>query len=318
MNTPVHKVVIIGSGPAGYTAGIYAARANMKPVIITGLEQGGQLTTTTDVDNWPGDHTGLQGPDLMQRMLEHAKKFEAEIIFDTIKSVDFTSKPHVLTGEYGQYYAHSVIIATGAKAKMLGIPSETTFWGKGVSTCATCDGFFYKNQKVFVIGGGNTAVEEALYLANIAKEVVLVHRRDTLRAEKMLAARLIEKSKQGNVTILWDSVLEEIVGNDSGVTGVRIRNVHDNQIADHDCLGVFIAIGHSPNTDVFTGAVDMRDGYISIKSGSQGDATATSAPGVFAAGDVADSVYRQAITSAGSGCMAALDAEKYVDGLEQT
>jgi len=316
MNTPVHKVIIIGSGPAGYTAGIYAARANMKPVIITGLEQGGQLTTTTDVDNWPGDHTGLQGPELMQRMLEHAKKFEAEIIFDTIKSVDFTSKPHVLTGEYGQYYAHSVIIATGAKAKMLGLPSEETFWGKGVSTCATCDGFFYKNQKVFVIGGGNTAVEEALYLSNIAKEVVLVHRRDTLRAEKMLAARLIEKSKQGNVTILWDSVLEEIVGNDSGVTGVRIRNVDNNHIMDHDCLGVFIAIGHSPNTDVFTGAVDMRDGYISINSGSQGDATATSAPGVFAAGDVADSVYRQAITSAGAGCMAALDAEKYVDGLE--
>ena len=318
MNTPIHKVVIIGSGPAGYTAGIYAARANMKPVIITGVEQGGQLTTTTDVDNWPGDHTGLQGPALMERMLEHAKKFEAEIIFDTIKSVDFSVKPHVLTGEYGQYLAHAVIIATGAKARMLGLPSEETFWGKGVSTCATCDGFFYKNQKVFVIGGGNTAVEEALYLSNIAKEVVLVHRRDTLRAEKMLAARLIEKSEHGNVTILWDSVLEEIVGDDSGVTGVRIRSVHDNTIERHDCLGVFIAIGHLPNTSVFTGAVAMRDGYITVNSGSQGDVTATSIPGVFAAGDVADSVYRQAITSAGSGCMAALDAEKYVDSLESS
>jgi len=318
MTDKIHNVVIIGSGPAGYTAGIYASRANMQPVIITGVEQGGQLTTTTDVDNWPGDHTGLQGPELMQRMLEHAKKFNAEIIFDNIKDVDFSVKPFRLNGEYNQYLAHSVIIATGAKAQMLGLPSETDFFGRGVSTCATCDGFFYKNKKVFVIGGGNTAVEEALYLSNIAKEVVLVHRRDELRAEKILASRLVEKSKTGNVTIMWDSVLEEVVGDDSGVTGVRIKSLKTNETAEHDCLGVFIAIGHKPNTSIFKGKVLMGDdGYIKIKSGLNGEATATSVNGVFAAGDVADSVYRQAITSAGAGCMAALDAEKYVDSLHK-
>ncbi|MBT4885397.1 MAG: FAD-dependent oxidoreductase, partial [Legionellales bacterium] len=260
--------------------------------------------------------TGLQGPELMQRMLDHAKKFNAEIIFDNIKEVDFTVKPFKLIGEYNEYLAHSVIIATGAKSQMLGLPSETEFFGKGVSTCATCDGFFYKNKKVFVIGGGNTAVEEALYLSNIAKEVVLVHRRDELRAEKILASRLIEKSKVGNVTIIWDSILEEVVGDDTGVTGVRIKNLKTNETDTHDCLGVFIAIGHKPNTAIFKEKVAMGDdGYIKIKSGLNGDATATSVDGVFAAGDVADSVYRQAITSAGAGCMAALDAEKYVDSL---
>jgi thioredoxin reductase (NADPH) len=316
MSAKVHKVIIIGSGPAGYTAGIYASRANMQPVIITGIEQGGQLTTTTDVDNWPGDHTGLQGPDLMKRMLEHAEKFNAEIIFDEIKEVDFSTKPLKLTGEYNTYLSHSVIIATGAKAKMLGLDSEQDFFGKGVSTCATCDGFFYKNKKVFVIGGGNTAVEEALYLSNIASEVVLVHRRDTLRAEKMLADRLIEKSKNGNVKIIWNSVLDEVTGDQSGVTGVNIKDVNSNEVSKHDCLGVFIAIGHKPNTGIFTNKLDMNEGYIKINSGLSGDVTATSVPGVFAAGDVADSVYRQAITSAGFGCMAALDAEKYVDSIE--
>ncbi|MEE3003427.1 MAG: thioredoxin-disulfide reductase [Pseudomonadota bacterium] len=316
MTKKIHKVIIIGSGPAGYTAGIYASRANMQPIIITGMEQGGQLTTTTDVDNWPGDHSGLQGPDLMQRMLDHAKKFNAEVVFDQIKDVDFSSKPFTLTGEYDTYRAHSVIIATGAKAKMLGIPSEAEFFGKGVSTCATCDGFFYKGKKVFVIGGGNTAVEEALYLSNIASEVVLVHRRDQLRAEKMLASRVIEKSKTANVTILWDSVLDEILGDESGVTGIRIKNTKTDALVEHDCLGVFIAIGHKPNTDLFQGKLDMRDGYIQINSGLAGEVTATNIPGVFAAGDVADSVYRQAITSAGFGCMAALDAEKYVDSIE--
>ena len=315
MSDQVHKVIIIGSGPAGYTAGIYASRANMKPLIITGLEQGGQLTTTTDVDNWPGDHTGLQGPDLMQRMLQHAEKFNAEVVFDYIKDVDFTSKPIKLIGEYKTYLTHSVIIATGAKAKLLGIESETEFFGKGVSTCATCDGFFYKNKEVFVIGGGNTAVEEALYLSNIASRVTLVHRRDSLRAEKMLADRLLEKSKNGNVRILWNSVLEEVTGDKTGVTGARIKDVNTGTISDYDCLGMFIAIGHKPNTDVFVDKVLMNDGYIQIKSGLNGEVTATSAPGVFAAGDVADSVYRQAITSAGFGCMAALDAEKYVDSI---
>lgn len=316
MSDTIHKVIIIGSGPAGYTAGIYASRANMKPLIITGLEQGGQLTTTTDVDNWPGDHTGLQGPDLMQRMLKHAEKFEAEIVFDYIKDVDFTSKPIKLIGEYNNYQTHSVIIATGAKAKMLGLESETEYFGKGVSTCATCDGFFYKNKEVFVIGGGNTAVEEALYLSNIASRVTLVHRRDTLRAEKMLADRLLEKSKSGNVRILWNSVLDEVTGDTSGVTGVNIKNIDTDKVDSYETLGVFIAIGHKPNTDVFTNKVAMNDGYIKINSGLNGDVTATSAPGVFAAGDVADSVYRQAITSAGFGCMAALDAEKYVDSLK--
>ena len=315
MSDQVHKVIIIGSGPAGYTAGIYASRANMKPLIITGLEQGGQLTTTTDVDNWPGDHSGLQGPDLMQRMLQHAEKFNAEVVFDYIKDVDFTSKPIKLIGEYKTYLTHSVIIATGAKAKLLGIESETEFFGKGVSTCATCDGFFYKNKEVFVIGGGNTAVEEALYLSNIASRVTLVHRRDSLRAEKMLADRLLEKSKNGNVRILWNSVLEEVTGDKTGVTGARIKDVNTGTISDYDCLGMFIAIGHKPNTDVFVDKVLMNDGYIQIKSGLNGEVTATSAPGVFAAGDVADSVYRQAITSAGFGCMAALDAEKYVDSI---
>ena len=317
MSEQIHKVIIIGSGPAGYTAGIYASRANMKPLIITGLEQGGQLTTTTDVDNWPGDHTGLQGPDLMQRMLQHAEKFNAEVVFDYIKDVDFTTKPIKLIGEYKTYLTHSVIIATGAKAKLLGIESETEFFGKGVSTCATCDGFFYKNKEVFVIGGGNTAVEEALYLSNIASRVTLVHRRDTLRAEKMLADRLLEKSKNGNVRIIWNSVLEEVTGDKTGVTGAKIKDVNTGTVSDYDCLGMFIAIGHKPNTDVFVDKVIMNDGYIQIKSGLNGEVTATSAPGVFAAGDVADSVYRQAITSAGFGCMAALDAEKYVDSITE-
>ena len=316
--TQKQKVTIIGSGPAGYAAAIYAARANMSPIIITGIEQGGQLTTTTDVDNWPGDFDNLQGPDLMNRMLQHAEKFSTKIIQDTVQSVDFTSKPLVLHGEKAIYTSDAVIIATGAKPKMLGLPTEQTFWGKGVSTCATCDGFFYRGKRVFVIGGGNTAVEEALYLSNIAEEVYLVHRRDALRAEKMLAERLIEKSKSGNVTIVWDHVLEEILGDAVGVTGVRLKHVQSDIAQDIACHGVFIAIGHKPNTDIFEGHVDMRDGYIKVHSGLDGNATATSVSGVFAAGDVSDSVYRQAITSAGAGCMAALDAEKYVDALEST
>ncbi|MEM7612382.1 MAG: thioredoxin-disulfide reductase [Pseudomonadota bacterium] len=309
------KTVILGSGPAGYSAAVYAARANLKPVLITGAEVGGQLTTTTDVDNWPGDVEGLQGPALMERMKAHAERFDTEIVFDHIDSVDLSSRPFVLRGSDAEYSADSLIISTGASAKYLGLPSEQAFMGKGVSACATCDGFFYRNQRVAVIGGGNTAVEEALYLSNIAKEVVLVHRRDKLRAEKILQDRLLDKAKNGNVTIHWDHELQEVLGDESGVTGMRIKHVSSGETQDIDLHGVFIAIGHKPNTDIFAGQLDMKNGYITIKSGLAGGATATSVPGVFAAGDVADQVYRQAITSAGFGCMAALDAEKFIDEL---
>ena len=309
------KTVILGSGPAGYSAAVYAARANLKPVLITGAEVGGQLTTTTDVDNWPGDVEGLQGPALMERMKAHAERFDTEIVFDHIDSVDLSSRPFVLRGSDAEYSADSLIISTGASAKYLGLPSEQAFMGKGVSACATCDGFFYRNQRVAVIGGGNTAVEEALYLSNIAKEVVLVHRRDKLRAEKILQDRLLDKAKNGNVTIHWDHELQEVLGDESGVTGMRIKHVSSGETQDIDLHGVVIAIGHKPNTDIFAGQLDMKNGYITIKSGLAGGATATSVPGVFAAGDVADQVYRQAITSAGFGCMAALDAEKFIDEL---
>ncbi|MEL7297502.1 MAG: thioredoxin-disulfide reductase [Pseudomonadota bacterium] len=307
--------VILGSGPAGYSAAVYAARANLKPMLITGTEIGGQLTTTTDVDNWPGDVEGLQGPALMERMKAHAERFDTKIVLDHIESVDFSSRPFVLRGGSTEYTADSVIIATGASAKYLGLPSEQAFMGKGVSACATCDGFFYRGRRVAVIGGGNTAVEEALYLSNIASEVVLVHRRDSLRAEKILQDKLFEKEKNGNVTIHWDHTLDEVLGDDSGVTGMRIRGVKTDETLDIDVHGVFIAIGHKPNTDIFAGQLDMNHGYIIIQSGLNGGATATSVPGVFAAGDVADQVYRQAITSAGFGCMAALDAEKFIDGI---
>jgi len=310
------RFLVIGSGPAGYTAAIYGARANLHPVLITGLEQGGQLTTTTEVENWPGDAEGLQGPDLMQRMLEHAERFDTEVIFDHIHTADLGQRPFRLEGDSGVYTADAVVIATGASAKYLGLPSEEAFKGKGVSACATCDGFFYRGRKVAVIGGGNTAVEEALYLSNIASEVVLVHRRAELRAEKILQDRLFDRQNNGNVTILWDSVLEEVLGDDSGVTGMRVRNVITEEESRVELAGVFIAVGHAPNTGIFEGQLDMGGGYIKIRSGIEGYATATSVPGVFAAGDVADHVYRQAITSAGFGCMAALDAERWLD--EQT
>ncbi len=309
------KTVILGSGPAGYSAAVYAARANLSPMLITGIEVGGQLTTTTDVDNWPGDVEGLQGPALMERMKAHAERFDTQIVYDHIDTVDLEQRPFVLTGSSGQYTADSLIIATGASAKYLGLPSEEAFMGKGVSACATCDGFFYRGKRVAVIGGGNTAVEEALYLSNIASEVVLVHRRDALRAEKILQDRLFEREKNGNVTIHWDHTLEEVLGDDAGVTGMRIRHVKTEETTDIDLHGVFIAIGHQPNTGIFEGQLDMNGGYIIINSGLGGNATETSVPGVFAAGDVADQVYRQAITSAGFGCMAALDAEKYIDEL---
>ena len=308
------KTIILGSGPAGYAAAVYAARANLKPVLITGAEVGGQLTTTTDVDNWPGDVEGLQGPALMERMKAHAERFDTEIVYDHIDRVDLEQRPFVLTGT-GEYSADSLIIATGASAKYLGLPSEQAFMGKGVSACATCDGFFYRGQRVAVIGGGNTAVEEALYLSNIASEVILVHRRDSLRAEKILQDRLFEKERTGNVTIRWNHVLEEVLGDESGVTGMRLKSVPSGETETHELHGVFIAIGHQPNTGIFEGQLDMANGYIRIQSGLDGGATATSVPGVFAAGDVADQVYRQAITSAGFGCMAALDAEKYIDEL---
>ena len=307
------RVVILGSGPAGYSAAVYAARANLKPVLITGVEMGGQLTTTTDVDNWPGDVEGLQGPDLMERMRRHAERFETEVIFDHIHQVDLGARPFNMQGGSGSYSCDALIIATGASARYLGLPSEQAYMGKGVSACATCDGFFYKGQKVAVIGGGNTAVEEALYLSNIASEVILVHRRDKLRAEKMLQDRLFEKQQTGNLTILWDNVLEQVEGDDSGVTGIRINNVKSDEKTDLELKGVFIAIGHNPNTEIFAGQLEMNDGYIVINSGLGGNATATSVPGVFAAGDVSDQVYRQAVTSAGFGCMAALDAEKFLD-----
>ncbi len=311
------RVLILGSGPAGYSAAVYAARANLDPVIVTGVEQGGQLMTTTDVDNWPGDVEGLQGPELMDRMLRHAQRYDTEIINDHIHTADLSSRPFRLDGDYGSYTCDALIIATGATAQYLGLPSEETFKGRGVSACATCDGFFYRGKDVAVIGGGNTAVEEALYLSNLASKVTLVHRRDALRAEKILQDRLFEREKEGKVDIQWNHVLDEVLGDDTGVTGIRIRNTTDElPTRDISLSGVFIAIGHKPNTGLFEGQVDMRNGYIVVKSGIDGDATATSVPGVFAAGDVADHVYRQAITSAGAGCMAALDAEKFLDALE--
>jgi thioredoxin reductase (NADPH) len=307
------RLIILGSGPAGYTAAVYAARANLKPVLITGMTMGGQLTTTTDVDNWPGDVEGLQGPALMDRMREHAERFNTEIIFDHINKVDFSQRPFRLWGDSVEYSCDALIIATGASAQYLGLPSEEAFMGKGVSACATCDGFFYRGRKVAVIGGGNTAVEEALYLSNIAAEVTLVHRRDSLRSEKILQDRLFEKGKTGNVRFRWNHVLEEVIGDQTGVNGIRIRDLKSGEASELDLQGVFIAIGHKPNTDIFAGQLEMNNGYIHIHSGLEGNATATSVPGIFAAGDVADHVYRQAITSAGSGCMAALDAEKYLD-----
>ncbi|MEM6999090.1 MAG: thioredoxin-disulfide reductase [Pseudomonadota bacterium] len=307
------KLLILGSGPAGYTAALYAARANLSPVLITGIEQGGQLTTTTDVDNWPGDVEGLQGPDLMMRMLKHVERFDTEIVFDHIHTAELTEQPFKLIGDSGTYTCDALIIATGASAQYLGLPSEEAFQGKGVSACATCDGFFYRGADVAVIGGGNTAVEEALYLSNIANSVTVVHRRDQFRSEKILADRLFEKEKNGNVTIEWDHTLDEVLGDDSGVTGMRIKSTKSSEAKEIDLKGVFIAIGHKPNTDIFNDQLDMKNGYITIKSGIEGEATSTSIPGVFAAGDVADHVYRQAITSAGSGCMAALDAEAYLD-----
>ncbi|MBK1716769.1 thioredoxin-disulfide reductase [Thiocystis violacea] len=310
------RLLILGSGPAGYTAAVYAARANLQPVLVTGIEQGGQLMTTTEVDNWPGDPDGAQGPELMERMRRHAERFETQILFDHIHTTDLATRPFRLTGDSAIYTCDALIIATGASAMYLGLPSEQLFRGRGVSACATCDGFFYRNQKVAVIGGGNTAVEEALYLSNIASEVILVHRRDALRAEKILQKQLLEKADKGNVRIAWNHVLDEILGDATGVTGMRIKSVLDDSTQDIDLQGVFIAIGHKPNTGIFEGQLEMNKGYIKVQSGSQGNATATSVPGVFAAGDVMDQVYRQAITSAGAGCMAALDAEKYLDALE--
>lgn len=307
-----HPLIILGSGPAGYTAAIYAARANLNPLLITGMEQGGQLMTTTDVDNWPGETEGLQGPALMTRMLQHTERLGVPIVFDHIHHAALQQTPFLLTGEES-YSCDALIIATGASALYLGLPSEQAYMGKGVSGCATCDGFFFKNQKVAVVGGGNTAVEEALYLSNIASHVTLIHRRDALRAEKMLQQRLFEKVKQGKIQVAWNQVVDTILGDDSGVTGVRLKQVADHSTQDIEVSGVFIAIGHKPNTDIFVNQLEMRAGYIVVNSGTLGNATATSIPGVFAAGDVADSVYRQAITSAGSGCMAALDAEKYLE-----
>ena len=307
-----HRLIILGSGPAGYTAAIYAARANLEPTLITGIEVGGQLTTTTDVENWPGDAEGLQGPGLMERMKEHAERFNTQLIYDHINGADLARRPFTLTGDSGTYTCDALIIATGASAMYLGLESEETFMGQGVSACATCDGFFYRGQDVAVIGGGNTAVEEALYLSNIADSVTLVHRRDSLRAEKILQDKLFAKE---NIHILWDHTLDEVLGDGTGVTGARLRATGNGETRDLSVAGVFIAIGHKPNTDLFTDQLDMSNGYIRIRSGLDGMATETSVPGVFAAGDVADHVYRQAVTSAGFGCMAALDAEKYLDGL---
>ncbi|MBE1301605.1 MAG: thioredoxin-disulfide reductase [Alteromonadaceae bacterium] len=307
------RLLILGSGPAGYTAAVYAARANLEPVLITGMQQGGQLTITTDVENWPGDPEGLQGPDLMVRMQKHAEKFDTEIIFDHINEADLSQRPFKLTGDNGQYTCDALIIATGASAKYLGMESEQAFMGKGVSACATCDGFFYRNQKVAVIGGGNTAVEEALYLSNIASEVHVIHRRDTFRSEKILSQRLLDKAENGNVTLHLNKTLDEVLGNDMGVTGVRIKDTQTDATEELDVMGLFVAIGHQPNTSLFEGQLEMENGYLKIHSGLEGNATQTSIPGVFAAGDVCDHVYRQAITSAGTGCMAALDAEKFLD-----
>jgi len=317
MSAPKHcRLLILGSGPAGYTAAVYAARANLKPVLVTGVEQGGQLMTTTEVDNWPGDVEGLLGPALMERMLKHALRFKTDVIFDHINKADLSERPFRLSGDQHHYTCDALIISTGATARYLGLPSEEAYKGRGVSACATCDGFFYKGQHVAVIGGGNTAVEEALYLANIASKVTVVHRRDAFRAEKILAHELMEKSKHGNVEILWDHTLDKVLGDDSGVTGIEVRSTqHADKVQKVPAKGVFIAIGHTPNTQLFDGQLQMKNGYITVKSGIEGNATATSVPGVFAAGDVMDQVYRQAVTSAGTGCMAALDAEKYLDNL---
>ncbi|MCD8531132.1 MAG: thioredoxin-disulfide reductase [Saccharospirillaceae bacterium] len=310
------KLLILGSGPAGYTAAVYAARANLNPVIITGMQMGGQLTTTTEVDNWPGDAMGVQGPELMERMKAHAERFETEIVFDQISEVDVQQRPFRLKGDSGEYTCDALIIATGASAKYLGLESEEAFKGKGVSACATCDGFFYRKKRVAVIGGGNTAVEEALYLSNIASEVIVVHRRDGFRSEKILADKLMDKAANGNVTIHWNSELDEVLGDDMGVTGMRIKNRETGETQTIELEGIFVAIGHSPNTGIFQGQLDMKDGYLVVQSGNNGNATQTSVEGVFAAGDVSDHIYRQAITSAGTGCMAALDAERYLDNLK--
>lgn len=317
MSDIIHrKLIILGSGPAGYTAAVYAARANLAPMLITGMELGGQLTTTTDVDNWPGDAEGVQGPELMQRMQRHAERFDTDIVIDQINETVLTQRPFVLKGDAGTYSCDALIIATGASARYLGLESETRFRGQGVSACATCDGFFYRGKEVIVVGGGNTAVEEALYLSNLASKVTLVHRRDTLRAEKILQNKLYERAENGNVELLWHHEIDEVLGDDSGVTGVRVKDVCTGDTHNIAAPGVFIAIGHHPNTHIFEGQLAMHGGYLEVASGSQGNATQTSVPGVFAAGDVADSIYRQAITSAGSGCMAALDAERYLDHLD--
>ncbi|HET7267818.1 MAG TPA: thioredoxin-disulfide reductase [Oleiagrimonas sp.] len=314
MTTPKHsRLLILGSGPAGYSAAVYAARANLKPVMVTGLEQGGQLMTTTDVDNWPGDQNGVQGPELMQRMAEHAERFKTEMIFDHIHTAELGERPFRLKGDSGEYTCDALVISTGATAKYLGIASEEHFKGKGVSACATCDGFFFRDQEVAVVGGGNTAVEEALYLANICSKVYLIHRRDALRAEKIMQDKLFAKIDEGKIEPVWNHVVDEVLGDDSGVTGVRVKSTRDESTRDLAVTGFFVAIGHTPNTGIFDGQIDMKNGYIQIKSGLSGMATMTSVPGVFAAGDVADQVYRQAVTSAGFGCMAALDAEKWLD-----
>ena len=308
-----HRLIILGSGPAGYTAAVYAARANLEPVVITGMQQGGQLTTTTDVDNWPGDVEGLQGPELMDRMLKHAEKFDSKIVFDHINRVDFKDRPFKLQGDSATYTCDALIIATGASAQYLGLASEQAFMGKGVSACATCDGFFYRNKPVAVIGGGNTAVEEALYLANICSHVTLVHRRDSLRAEKILQQKLMERVEEGKISISWNHTLDEVLGDAMGVTGINIKQVDSAEITKLDVDGVFIAIGHLPNSEIFQGQLKMKNGYVVVNTGISGNATQTSVPGIYAAGDIADQIYRQAVTSAGFGCMAALDAEKFLD-----
>jgi len=315
MTTRHSRLLILGSGPAGYTAAVYAARANLKPVLITGLAQGGQLMTTTDVDNWPADHAGVQGPELMERFQKHAERFETEMILDHIHTAKLKERPITLVGDSGTYTCDALVIATGASAMYLGLPSEEAFMGKGVSGCATCDGFFYKNQDVCVVGGGNTAVEEALYLSNIARHVTVIHRRDKFRSEKILQDKLFAKEKEGKVTIAWNHTLDEVLGDKSGVTGVRIKSTLDGSTKELGLTGCFIAIGHKPNTDIFEGQLDMKGGYILTRGGTEGDATATSVPGVFAAGDVQDHVYRQAVTSAATGCMAALDADRYLESL---
>ena len=315
-DTKHSRLLILGSGPAGYTAAVYAARANLNPVMVTGMQMGGQLTTTTEVENWPGGPKELQGPELMEQMREHAERFNTEIIFDHIHTADLNQKPYTLTGDSGTYTCDALIIATGASARYLGLESEEAFMGKGVSACATCDGFFYRNKDVAVVGGGNTAVEEALYLSNICKTVTVIHRRQGFRAEKVLYDRLMEKAKNGNVRLVLDSVLDEVLGDDMGVTGLRVADVNTGEKTDLDVAGVFIAIGHTPNTEIFKDQLTMKDGYLKVNSGLEGNATQTSKEGVFAAGDVMDHIYRQAITSAGTGCMAALDAEKYLDALE--